>query len=178
MCVLTSAQVMILQFMSSSPTVHSLPSVQSLLQILCPSLSLPLPCLHSLKNKQRGRNNNNLVQTLQENRRRGNNSQLILWDWHYPAINTRKSHYIKRHHRITSLINIGAKHFKEKWQLTRDPVRKLVHNAKSFSFGIGARCSLLVLSCPMHQRMKPTNTGTLPKLRTLELHYYEQTNIF
>ena len=44
----TSAQVMISQFVSSSPTSGSLLSAQSLLQILCPPLSLPLPCSHSL----------------------------------------------------------------------------------------------------------------------------------
>ena len=40
---LTSAQVMISQFMGSSPESGSLLSGQSLLQILCPPLSLPLP---------------------------------------------------------------------------------------------------------------------------------------
>ena len=39
---LTSAQVMISGFVSSSPA--SLLSVQNLVQILCPPLSLPLPC--------------------------------------------------------------------------------------------------------------------------------------
>ena len=45
----TSAQVMTLQFMSSSPTSGSLPSAQSLHQILgSPSISLYLPRKHSL----------------------------------------------------------------------------------------------------------------------------------
>ena len=43
---LTSAQVM-----SSSPTSGSLLSAQSLLQILCPPLSLHLPCLGYLSKK-------------------------------------------------------------------------------------------------------------------------------
>ena len=48
---LTSAQVMISQFVSSSPTLGSLLSAQSPLGTLCLPLSLPLPCLHSLRNK-------------------------------------------------------------------------------------------------------------------------------
>ena len=47
---LISAQVMISQFMNSSPTLGSLLSVQSLLCILDPPLSLPLLCSLSLKN--------------------------------------------------------------------------------------------------------------------------------
>ena len=39
----TSAQVMISQFVSSSPTSGCLLSAQSPLQILCPPLSVPLP---------------------------------------------------------------------------------------------------------------------------------------
>ena len=45
---LTSAQVMISRFMSLSPTSGFLLSAQSLLQILCPHLCVPLPHLHSL----------------------------------------------------------------------------------------------------------------------------------
>ena len=41
---LVSAQVMIPQFVSSSPALGSLLSAQSPLQVLCPSLSLSLPC--------------------------------------------------------------------------------------------------------------------------------------
>ena len=48
----TRAQSIISQFMSSSPTLGSLPSAQSLLQILCP-LSLLLPLFHTLKNKHK-----------------------------------------------------------------------------------------------------------------------------
>ena len=49
---LTSAQVMISQLVSSSPESGSLLSAQSLLEIHCPPLSLPLPALSlSLKNK-------------------------------------------------------------------------------------------------------------------------------
>ena len=44
----TSAQVMISRFMSSRPALGSLLSVQSPLRILCPLLSLPLPCSLSL----------------------------------------------------------------------------------------------------------------------------------
>ena len=43
---LVLAQVMISRFMSSSPVSGSLLSVQSPLCILCPLLSLPLPCSH------------------------------------------------------------------------------------------------------------------------------------
>ena len=45
---LTSAQVMISQFGSSSPTPGSLLSAQSLLWIISPPLSLLLPCANSL----------------------------------------------------------------------------------------------------------------------------------
>ena len=45
---LTSAQVMISQFVSSSPALGSRLSAQRLLRILCPPLSLPLPCSLSL----------------------------------------------------------------------------------------------------------------------------------
>ena len=50
----TLAQVMISWFVGLSPTLSSLLLAQSLLQILCPPLSLPLPCSYSccLKNKQ------------------------------------------------------------------------------------------------------------------------------
>ena len=47
----TLAQVMILRFVSSSSTLSSLLSAQSWLQILCPSLSLPLPHLHPFRKK-------------------------------------------------------------------------------------------------------------------------------
>ena len=50
---LTLAQVMISQFVSSSPLSGSLLSAQSLLCILCPPLSLPLPHTLALKNKQK-----------------------------------------------------------------------------------------------------------------------------
>ena len=51
---LMSAQVTILRFVSSSPILGSLLSAQSLLQILCPSLSAPPLLALSLKklNKQ------------------------------------------------------------------------------------------------------------------------------
>ena len=53
----TLAQVMISQFVSSSPISGSLLTVWSLLRILCPPLSAPFPlmhmCAHSLKNKQK-----------------------------------------------------------------------------------------------------------------------------
>ena len=39
----TSAQVMVLRFLSSSPTSGTMLSAQSLLQILCPPLSAPPP---------------------------------------------------------------------------------------------------------------------------------------
>ena len=45
---LTWSQVRILQFVSLNPTSGLLLSAQSLLQILCPLLSLPLPCSCSL----------------------------------------------------------------------------------------------------------------------------------
>ena len=48
---LTLAQVMISQFMSSSPTLGCVPTAQSLelaLDSMSPSLSLPLPCLCSV----------------------------------------------------------------------------------------------------------------------------------
>ena len=48
---LNSGQVIIPQFVSSSPTSFSLLSAQSSLQILCPSLSVPPPLVQSLKNK-------------------------------------------------------------------------------------------------------------------------------
>ena len=41
---LTLAQVMISQFMGSNPTSGSLLPAWSLLRILCPPLSPPLPC--------------------------------------------------------------------------------------------------------------------------------------
>ena len=44
---LTSAHVVISQFVSSSPTSHSELSVQSLLRILCLPLFLPLSYLHA-----------------------------------------------------------------------------------------------------------------------------------
>ena len=40
---LTSAQIMISQFLGSSPTLDSVLTVQSLLWILCLPVSLPLP---------------------------------------------------------------------------------------------------------------------------------------
>ena len=49
----TSAQVMILQFMGLSSTSNSLLSAQSLLQILCPPLFLPLPHSFSLTQKKK-----------------------------------------------------------------------------------------------------------------------------
>ena len=48
---LTPAQVMISQFVSSSPTSGSLLSAQSPLQILCPPLSVPLPRFLSVSPK-------------------------------------------------------------------------------------------------------------------------------
>ena len=45
---LISAQIVILPFMSSSPISGSVLTAQSLLQILCLPLSLPLPCSLSL----------------------------------------------------------------------------------------------------------------------------------
>ena len=47
----TSAQVMISQSVSSSPTSGSVLITRSLLLILCLPLSLPLPCLRCLKNE-------------------------------------------------------------------------------------------------------------------------------
>ena len=44
----TSAQAMISQFVSLSPTSGCVLTVQSLLRILCPPLSLPLPHLGSV----------------------------------------------------------------------------------------------------------------------------------
>ena len=50
---LISAQIIIYWFVSSSPTLGSLLSAQSLLQIPSPHLSLHLPhCVLSLRNKQ------------------------------------------------------------------------------------------------------------------------------
>ena len=52
----TLAQVMISQFLSSSPTSASLLAAWRLLQIICPPLFLPLPCSHTLSlktNKQK-----------------------------------------------------------------------------------------------------------------------------
>ena len=47
----TLAQATSSQFVNSSPTLGSLLSAQSLLQILCPPLSLPLPNSRSLSQK-------------------------------------------------------------------------------------------------------------------------------
>ena len=51
----TSAQVMILRFVGLSPTLGSLLSAQSPLQILCPPLSLFLPCSLSLSLSFKGK---------------------------------------------------------------------------------------------------------------------------
>ena len=65
---LTSAQVMISWFVSSSPTSGSLLSVQSPLEILCLPLSLPLPCSFSVFLSQKliniKKNKNELVNFL------------------------------------------------------------------------------------------------------------------
>ena len=45
---LTAAQVVVSQLVSLSPASSSLLSARSLLPILCPLLSLPLPCLLAL----------------------------------------------------------------------------------------------------------------------------------